>query len=559
MGNTKNLGLLAKNIIVSGSGNYVGVGTPTPTLPLEVSGSGRFTLGTGATIDMTTPGGATGIVYNTSAASNYSRFNTYNSPNSTSASRYFALEWDDNSAGIRILKSGNVGIGTTSPSDKLSVNGVISGISGVNVGANSLGTDRMFQISGTSFTSGTSQFGIVNNPTMSTPTTLYGYYGGVTVTSATNSYAMYLETTSGTVTNKYGIYQAGSGDKNYFAGNVGIGTSTFIYSPKLAINSVGQNSLAIQTTDSVQGTTGSVIYIGNGATTGNTYGVIRALTTGGTTIGNLVLQPDGSGNVGIGITSPGYNLDVEGYIAAKSGAYGGGGYVIKNYASGASRGWGIFNDQLVFGDLCINTSTTQTGSPNITRMYINASGNVGIATTSPGQPLDVAGNIRGTGLIVNNATGNQQLSFQKNASMRYALGTEIGSGTTNDFGIYNYIAGATAMTIYGNNNYQFFGSNVSDRRAKQDIQDLEFNATEKIVELKPKSYYMKNDPNQIRYGFIAQDVHEILPDLVCGDLEGEGFVGLDYNGILPILVGAIKEQQALIKELQDEMVLLKNK
>jgi hypothetical protein len=162
-------------------------------------------------------------------------------------------------------------------------------------------------------------------------------------------------------------------------------------------------------------------------------------------------------------------------------------------------------------------------------------------------------------MLVDNTTGNQQLSFRKNGSMRYALGTEIGSGTTNDFGIYNYIAGATAMTIYGNNNYQFFGSNVSDRRAKQDIQDLEFNATEKVVALQPKSYYMKNDPNQIRYGFIAQDVNEILPDLVCGDLEGEGFVGLDYNGLLPILVGAIKEQQALIQSLTDRLSALENK
>ena len=64
--------------------------------------------------------------------------------------------------------------------------------------------------------------------------------------------------------------------------------------------------------------------------------------------------------------------------------------------------------------------------------------------------------------------------------------------------------------------------------------------------------YPQNDPNQIRYGLIAQDVHEILPDLVCGDLEGEGFIGLDYNGMIPVLVKAIQELKA-------EIEILKNK
>lgn len=256
-------------------------------------------------------------------------------------------------------------------------------------------------------------------------------------------------------------------------GNVGIGTSTFVYSPKLAINSVGSNTLAIQTTDSVQGSTGSVLYIGNGATTGNTYGVIRALTSGGTGTGNLVLQPDGAGNVGIN-------------------------------------------------------------------------------TTSPGQTLDVNGNVRGTGLLVENTTGNQQVSFRKSGSMRYAIGTEVGAGSTNDWSIYNYVYGGTSFIIYGNNNYQFFGSNVSDIRAKEKIVDLDFYATEKVMALQPKSYYMKNDSKQIRYGLIAQEVNEVLPDLVYGDVEGDDFVGLDYNGVIPVLIKAIQELKAEIETLKNK-------
>lgn len=45
--------------------------------------------------------------------------------------------------------------------------------------------------------------------------------------TVTNAYGMYLDGmyTSGRTTNAYGIYQAGASDKNYFAGNVGIGTT----------------------------------------------------------------------------------------------------------------------------------------------------------------------------------------------------------------------------------------------------------------------------------------------------------------------------------------------
>ena len=108
----------------------------------------------------------------------------------------------------------------------------IIGTQGVNVGANALGADRMFQVSGTSFTSGTTRFTAVFNPSFDgTITNVYGIYGGNNFGTGTitNSYNLYIEGTSAgsaTITNRYGLYQAGGSDKNYFAGKVGIGTSS---------------------------------------------------------------------------------------------------------------------------------------------------------------------------------------------------------------------------------------------------------------------------------------------------------------------------------------------
>ena len=87
------------------------------------------------------------------------------------------------------------------------------------------------------------------------------------------------------------------------SGNVGIGTSTFPFGPKVAISSSNVNTLAIQTTDAAEGTTGTILYLGTGSGTGNTYGSIRVLGTGGSANADLVFQKDG-GNVGMGTTTP---------------------------------------------------------------------------------------------------------------------------------------------------------------------------------------------------------------------------------------------------------------
>jgi hypothetical protein len=57
---------------------------------------------------------------------------------------------------------------------------------------------------------------------------------------------------------------------------------------------------------------------------------------------------------------------------------------------------------------------------------------------------------------------------------------------------------------------------------------------------------------QIRYGFSAQDLQKVYPDLVTKD--DNGYLNVDYIGLIPVLVEAMKEQQAKIAELEKKII-----
>ena len=57
-----------------------------------------------------------------------------------------------------------------------------------------------------------------------------------------------------------------------------------------------------------------------------------------------------------------------------------------------------------------------------------------------------------------------------------------------------------------------------------------------------------------RYGFIAQEVKELFPDLVVEDENGT--LGIDYIGFIPLLVDAVKNMQAKIDEQEETIAVL---
>ncbi len=99
----------------------------------------------------------------------------------------------------------------------------------------------------------------------------------------------------------------------------------------------------------------------------------------------------------------------------------------------------------------------------------------------------------------------------------------------------------------------------SDKNFKQNVQPLS-DALSSILSLKSKTYYfvdnLSSKSNNYRfskgvsYGYLAQEVQEVLPDIVSADTNG--YLAINYIAIIPLLTEAIKEQQMQIEELQNK-------
>lgn len=115
--------------------------------------------------------------------------------------------------------------------------------------------------------------------------------------------------------------------------------------------------------------------------------------------------------------------------------------------------------------------------------------------------------------------------------------------------------------IYARNYY-----NYSDVAAKRNITTFS-NATSVVMALRPVTYqwqdqteYQKfkrtssNTTNPKEIGFIAQEVEQILPDVIGIDDLGNKLV--NYNALIPVLTAAIQELSAKVEALEAKIIEL---
>jgi diacylglycerol kinase family enzyme len=87
---------------------------------------------------------------------------------------------------------------------------------------------------------------------------------------------------------------------------------------------------------------------------------------------------------------------------------------------------------------------------------------------------------------------------------------------------------------------------LSDVNAKKDIHTIE-GALEKTLALRGVDYVLK-ETQQKQVGVIAQEVEQILPEVVS--TSSDGTKSVSYGNIVGLLIEAIKEQQKQIDELK---------
>ena len=89
---------------------------------------------------------------------------------------------------------------------------------------------------------------------------------------------------------------------------------------------------------------------------------------------------------------------------------------------------------------------------------------------------------------------------------------------------------------------------TSDLRKKSDLEKIE-NCLEKVATLTAYTYSLAGDDSGRRAGLIAQEVQKVLPEAIRED--EQGFLSLDYNGVIGLILGSINELHEEIKNLRN--------
>jgi hypothetical protein len=111
------------------------------------------------------------------------------------------------------------------------------------------------------------------------------------------------------------------------------------------------------------------------------------------------------------------------------------------------------------------------------------------------------------------------------------------------------------LIVEGNVIAQEFVSR-SSRSLKENIRPIE-NALDKIIRLQGVSFEWKSGQGHAELGLIAEDVAEVLPELVVTKDDGQSVEGVKYPNLVAVAVEGIKQQQHQIQSLRDENDALK--
>lgn len=335
-----------------------------------------------------------------------------------------------------------------------------------------------------------------------------------------------------------------------------------------------------------------------------TKSIIAGLTAMSTVLSAQIFNT----NVGVYNTSPTFNLDINASspsngIRVKRGTYGAAGITLENTTTGG-KNFSLFSLGYLDAAGAGNFSIFQNFSPTTGahRLFIDGTeGTVGINTTALPMNarlhveenvanrwaagyfnMNVPGGATNRGISAEAQNGSQNIASQFVASGTGVQNIGVWAVTSGNWALRpNDWAGYFGGNVYVGNNLDIDGtayfsasivagsSQISDRKLKKDIIGME-SSIDLLMQLKPKSYFFDGEkyssynlPKVKQYGLIAQELQEVLPDLVKEshlkritdpktneEIRPElDLLTVDYVSLIPFLIRGIQEQQEHIVQL----------
>jgi hypothetical protein len=272
----------------------------------------------------------------------------------------------------------------------------------------------------------------------------------------------------------------------------------------------------------------------------------------------------------------------------------------ENWAEGASTiAIGFKNHAAGAGSVALGQESVAWGTTNFTAGYQNIAGDINAPVGTAGSATAIGHGTFASGR--SSFSANKYTSATNQASASLGLGTTAdnfgmlavgvnnaaGIGDTsidpNDYGGYYYADGEYTGTnpgvafVVGNGDVNsstgragdnpsnafivnYDGSATlsgeltveSDTRLKTNITTLG-NTLSKLLLIDGKSYTMKSNEAIEKIGLLAQEVQKAFPELVKQAGDAEGTLSINYQGMIPVLINAIKQQQIELQRLRDKL------
>jgi hypothetical protein len=278
-------------------------------------------------------------------------------------------------------------------------------------------------------------------------------------------------------------------------------------------------------------------------------------TAGNTITFTQSMTLDAGGNLGIGTSSPDTRLHVDGATNTT--------IRVTSTTNADFRGFGIGAseaDPAEYASFKLNANTGEL------RTYVGPNTYGGFQTfyTNGSERARITS---GGDLLV----GTTDATFTSGVGAKIKAGTLglVKSESTNSTSSYHaYSTGAGAYRFYVGDGGTVFATNttisaISDQRLKENVQDLDA-GLDKIMALKPRKFDWKagkgKDIKGDR-GWIAQEFEQVFPDMIDTwkdeSPEGEEPYKSVRADLIPVLVKAIQEQQAIIEQLKADVAALK--